>query len=164
LPSRENNQTKTDNTVKNTIMRLFSIAFVFLFTPALAFATPTLSTDSNLATAGYFRLTWSSDDKSASVRQYVLQQADNPDFENPKTLYKGSDMAMVVSGKPDGEYYYRVRTAQPDDPMKSPWSEAVKVTVEHHSLMKAFGFFGAGLVVFAGTLFMIVTGARRTSD
>jgi hypothetical protein len=44
------------------------------------------------------------------------------------------------------------------------WSEAGNMKVEHHSLSKAIGFFITGLIVFAATLFMIVSGARKTGE
>jgi hypothetical protein len=44
------------------------------------------------------------------------------------------------------------------------WSEVVNVSVEHHSLPKAVGFFISGLIVFAATLFMIINGARKSGN
>jgi hypothetical protein len=60
----------------------------------------------------------------------------------------------------DGDYYYRGRLEGLDG-TPSQWSPVVGVTVEHHSLIKALGFFLVGLVVFLATLFLIAIGAKR---
>jgi hypothetical protein len=70
----------------------------------------------------------------------------------------------VLSGKSDGKYFYRVRYTPPDEPQGAMWSEVVNVSVEHHSLPKAVGFFISGLIVFAATLFMIINGARKSGN
>jgi hypothetical protein len=89
-----------------------------------------------------------------------IQQDLNGEFTTPTTLYTGRDNASVVTGLVDGDYHYRGRLEAPDGTL-SGWSPVVKVTVEHHSLLRAISFFLVGLVVFLATLLLIMIGARR---
>lgn len=73
-------------------------------------------------------------------------------------MYRGADDARVLSGKSDGDWYYRARTAGSD----SEFGNVVKVTVQHHPLRRAFAFFALGAVVFFATLGVIVKGAHST--
>lgn len=144
--------------------------------PLVVSASPMLAVDTDIATAGYYRLTWSVEDTNSSP-VFILQEATTPKFENPEIVYKGPDLATVISGKSNGMYYYRVRLKQPtgsagtdpkeliskETPKEAMWSQVVSVDVKHHSLPKAIGFFIAGFIVFAATLFMIVSGARKSS-
>lgn len=116
-----------------------------------------LESDVNVATAGYFQLRWIADSG------IELQESRSADFEVPRTVYAGSDAARVISGKPDGDWYYRAALTDGDV------SNTVKVTVRHHPIERAIGYFAVGLVVFLSTLILIVSGARdrkgpRTGD
>jgi hypothetical protein len=83
--------------------------------PVLVSVSPKLTTDVDVATAGYYRLNWEAEE--ASVGDEVgLQESTTANFENPKVIYKGPDLAAVISGKSNGKYFYRVRRAQPDGP------------------------------------------------
>lgn len=113
-----------------------------------------LSSDTETATAGFFRLSWESADGDPVVE---LQQADNPAFADASFRYRGPDRASVISGMPDGSWYYRVRTVA--DGGTSPWSDAVMVKVAHHPLSRAFLFFGLGVLVFLATVLLIIRGA-----
>ena len=97
-----------------------------------------------------------------ALLQVELQEADNPDFADASIDYQGPDDASVVSGKPNGTWYYRARVI--GDQQAGPWSTAVKVTVAHHPLSRAFMFFGLGVVVFVATLLLVVRGAERERD
>lgn len=125
---------------------------------ALAAAAPQLHTNSDQPNAGYFRLTW--DGGGEGELQFQLQEARSADFAQAETLYEGPDRASLLSGRPDGEYYYRVRAVADHQP--GPWSEAVQVDVEHHSLGRAFLFFSIGAVVFLATLGLIVGGNLKS--
>lgn len=118
-------------------------------------AVPRLSVNSEVATAGFFRLSWEAD----AVR-VELQQAANPEFHSARTLYIGPDRATVISGKPDGVWYYRMRTV--DAGRSGQWSESLAVTVSHHSLGRAVAFFALGVVIFLGILVVVVRGARQS--
>ena len=87
-----------------------------------------------------------------------LEEADDPEFSSAEVIYSGSDAARVMSGKPDGVYYYRVR-----DTARGSESNAVEVTVRHHGLGRALAFFGLGATVFLATLLLIATAARDST-
>jgi len=131
-------------------------ALIFIAASSQAMANPpTLQSDSELATAGYYRLSW----EGIATSDYLLQEASDPDFTNVKTLYEGPDTASLVSGRSNGVYYYRVRTIdQSEDP--GAWSNIAKVEVTHHPLSRAFMFFALGAIVFFATLIVVVAGNR----
>jgi hypothetical protein len=85
-----------------------------------------------------------------------VQEATSPGFASPRVVYRGSDNARVMSGKPDGDWYYRARTAG----SASEFGNVAKVQVRHHSVARAFGFFSLGALVFLVTLAVIIKGAR----
>jgi hypothetical protein len=105
-----------------------------------------------VATAGFFQLTW---DSNGPVE---LQESQDPDFAGAEVVYTGADTARVMSGKADGNWYYRARAAAGHG---TDWSEPVKVTVRHHPLARALAFFAVGATVFAATLVLILGGSRR---
>jgi len=115
-----------------------------------------LSSDTQVAPAGYFQLRWQGDEKLA---QYRLLESDNPRFNRNKVIYQGPDLATVMSGKHNGSYYYRVAELQGDTPVTV--SNTVMVKVAHHSLAKALGFFAIGALVFLATLLLILRGNRQ---
>jgi hypothetical protein len=124
--------------------------------PQHLIAAPQLDSDTVLSTAGYFQLSWSApSSSSASPELYVLQQSENQDFNNAKTLYQGPDQASVISGLSNSTYYYRVRLADAPD-----WSNTLAVEVKHHSLSRALGFFILGAMMFLATTFVLLKGAR----
>jgi hypothetical protein len=113
---------------------------------------PQLSSDYAIASAGFFRLSWKTDAEGVE-----LQEATNPEFRNPDTPYIGPDRAAVISGKPNGTWYYRVRAV--GNPQVGPWSEPVSVTVAHHSLSRALMFLSLGVIIFLAIVLMIVRGS-----
>lgn len=114
-----------------------------------------LGTDTERATAGYFQLSWSGESDN-----YQLQESRSADFQKFTIVYEGHDLARVMSGKPDGDYYYRV--IDPDD--HSHTSEVIQVSVAHHPLENAFYFFIAGAIVFIATLVLIIRGNRQSTS
>ena len=131
---------------------------MFLYS-APAAATPKLKSDSNLSNAGYYQLHWA----NQKPGDFILEESMTPDFTDAKTLYHGPDTATLVSGRKNGTYYYRVRSAKAD----GDWSNAVEVKVAHHPLSRAFMFFSLGALVFIATLTMVVRGNlthRPSSD
>lgn len=119
-------------------------------TPArAALPAPVMTTDTKLATAGFYRLTW-----TTTARQVELQEATDAGFHHPVTVYSGPDRASLLSGKPDGTWFYRVRAE--DGKRPSPWSRAVRVTVAHHSLTRALLFLALGVLVFLSIVLMIL--------
>lgn len=124
--------------------------------PASAQATPDIEADTEVATAGYYELRW-----SAATPDVEVAEFDGPDASKPNIIYRGPDRGTVISGKTNGTRLYRVREI--GDGKDSGWSEPVTVTVAHHPLARALGFFGVGAFVFLSTLVLIVTGARKSS-
>ena len=117
-------------------------------------AAPRLSSDTDIATAGFYRLSWEMD----NAGRVELEQADNPTFTDAVLRYRGPDRASVISGMPNGEWYYRVRTVGKLG--AGPWSKSVAVTVTHHPLARALMFFALGVVVFLATVVLILRGAE----
>jgi hypothetical protein len=129
------------------------LALISLFacsSPQAGAGAPSLTVDSEVATAGFYRLSW------ADTGPFELQEAADPEFRDASTLYLGPDLATVVSGKPDGIWHYRVRTAT--DAGHGPWSDPVTVTVAHHDLSRALMFLSLGFVVFIAIVATVVRG------
>ena len=116
-----------------------------------ACAAPKINSDTKLSTAGYFQLRWKDDPNHS----FQLQQASTADFRDSVILYQGPDQARVISGLADGDYFYRVAND------KQQQSDTIKVTVKHHSLAKALGFFGLGAAMFVVMLALLIKGATR---
>lgn len=111
-----------------------------------------LNSNTDVATAGYFQLSWRADLQTAP---YVLQQSQSPSFSNPKTRYQGTDTATVLSGVPDGTYHFRVLDKT------GTASNSISVEVKHHSLEKAFGFFTLGALMFVILIAVLITASRK---
>ena len=143
-----------------------SLVVILLITPVYLSAEieiPVLTSDTQLATAGYYQLSWRPGVAGASNKtlQFELQQSSSSSFHISKIVYQGPDRASVISGKPDGQYYYRVRSLLPDQRM-SDWSQPVQVEVMHHSLARAWLFFALGALVFITTLaFILISAAKK---
>jgi hypothetical protein len=106
-----------------------------------------LQTSTELSTSGTFDLRWT----GAQGERFRLLELN--DDVSPRLVYQGRDTARVMTGLPDGSYRYQVKG-------ESSTSQPVNVTVTHHSLNRAFGFFGVGLIVFVATLWLVVRGER----
>ncbi len=121
----------------------------------IAAAAPVLKSDTTEANAGFYRLHWRS---GVTKADYELQESTDSAFSDARVIYRGPDLATVISGKRDGVYHYRIRRV---DNTGGGWSESVAVTVKHHTLTRAFTIFAIGGAVFAATLWLIISGARR---
>lgn len=111
-----------------------------------------LSSDTQVATAGYYQLSW-----SGKARVYRLLESTTPGFKSYQVIYQGNDLARFISGKSNGEYFYRLQTR---DDNQSYTSNVVKVTVAHHPLRNAILFFIAGAIVFLSIIILIVKGNK----
>lgn len=135
-----------------------AIALPLLLAPLLAQGSvPQLESDTKISTAGYYRLQWNDD----QATEFVLQESPHPSFTPVKTLYTGPDTARVISGRANGDYFYRVRVDGASN--QDQWSDVVRVQVSHHPLWRAVMFFAIGAVVFLATLVTIIHGNRTTS-
>lgn len=128
------------------------VALVFAAAASIAGAEVRLETDTDTATAGYYQLSWA----ESNIRSRLVESRD-PEFRDKLVVYAGADTARLMSGKPDGDYYYRLEA---NDATAAPVSNSLKVTVQHHSLQRAWTFFAVGAAVFAATLGLIVFGSR----
>ncbi len=122
-----------------------------------AVAAPELKSDTPVATAGFYQLQWEADQV---LVDYELQEATRADFADARSLYRGPDRASVLSGKSDGDYYYRVRVL--DATGASPWSDSLHVQVRSHPLNRALVFLALGALVFLATVVLILRGEART--
>jgi hypothetical protein len=118
-----------------------------------------LTSDSEVATAGYFNLSWSADEPGEFQ---LLERAGSPDAP-ARSLYSGPDTARVISGRSDGTYFYQVKTTTPVHGAAVVASDVVEVQVTHHPLSRAVLFFVVGAFVFVSTLVVIVKGNRAGS-
>jgi hypothetical protein len=144
-------------------LRLAIVASLLVALPAWAAnsfsAIPTLVSNSRTATAGFYHLKWQGDDLLAST--YELQEANNAAFTQPATIYRGPDQGTLISGRKNGQYFYRVRVLKQGQPV-SAWSSPISMTVRHYSLTRAFTFLAAGATVFLATLALIIFGSRQS--
>jgi hypothetical protein len=87
---------------------------------------PTLSAGGEPDQAGTFILTWSSTLTEAGVK-FVLEESNHPNFIAPEKIYEGAQDRLVIYGRSQGEYFYRVRLETKDQ--ISDWSNGVGVRV-----------------------------------
>jgi hypothetical protein len=115
-----------------------------------------LEADTRVATAGFYQLRWGAGEVASR-----LVEATDPEFADARVIYAGPDTARLMSGKPDGDYYYRLEAAGATEAgRRVVLSNVLEVTVEHHPLERALAFFAVGATVFAATLGLILFGGR----
>ena len=107
---------------------------------------PSLDCPDAPSDTGAYRIAWSVD-----ADEYVFL------YENDAPLYEGQQSATTVSGRPAGEYVYRLGI--PDEHDVS-WKDSCTVVVAPPSLSLAFFLFGVGLTVFASLVLVVVRGHR----
>jgi len=139
------------------IKPVISLILACLVLTSNAFATE-LRSDTEVATAGYYQLTWDADTDIKSP-VYQIEEASNPDFSSATVLYQGPDEATMVTGRGNGHYYYRARiVGAPGE--AGQWSATTEVIVKHHSLTRAFSFFTVGAIVFIAIFVAVMVGNR----
>lgn len=112
-----------------------------------------LKSNTNVANAGYYQLSWEVTDQTA----VLVEESQSEAFHIVNEIYQGNDTSTAISGKPNGDYYYRAKSID-----SANWSETVRVSVEHHPLSRAFLFFFLGLAVFASTCFVIIRNYKNS--
>lgn len=143
---------------------IFIASVLFVIHPVAANEAINLRSDTQIATAGYYQLSW--DWPAATPDTYfVLDETSKKDGEAMphEIIYSGPNLASVISGKPDGVYVYTIRAMDAQQNILAR-SEEIEVTVEHHSLARAVVFFVIGLIVFVAILLVIMRGALRHSQ
>lgn len=129
------------------LFRIIMLMTVFAASAPLAFGqTLTLADDGR--SAGYATLAWA----AADGNSFLLEEYEGDEWH---TIYEGGDRATTLSGLADGSYRFRLSA---DGGAPGPEFD---LTVAHHPLSRAFGFFGAGAVMLAVLIVLLVAGARR---
>ena len=112
-----------------------------------------LTTNTTLATEGYFVLSWSTDFDSVT-----LLQSNSSDFQNPFAREIPGSGEITITGLTDGDYHFRL---QRDG---GAVSNLLTVSVLHHSLTRALLFFLLGLALFITLVTTILIGTNRARD
>ena len=99
--------------------------FAWNYTPPPFPGVPTLDAIANFEGGGDYYVRWSA---AYSATNYVLREADNPEFENSTLPYSGPDTQKFITGKDVGAYYYQVRAYNAEG-HPSRWSNVEVVTV-----------------------------------
>lgn len=112
--------------------------------------------------SGYFKLSWRIPQASFDTERIIfeLQKSMDADFQEVSSIYRGPDYATFLSGIPNGNYYYRIRSTSADGTESSKWSPVVLVEVKHQSLRLALWLFGMGAIIFLLTVLIVVRGAQ----
>jgi hypothetical protein len=73
---------------------------------------------------GYFTLSWNLpatlEDTAAQEYRFLLLESNSPDLRNPTLFLDGQDTSIAMSGKVDGDFYYRVILLKKRPANKSP--------------------------------------------
>jgi hypothetical protein len=136
---------------------------LFLFLCAstvLAASSIELKSDSSLATAGYYQLTWSWPEAPAGINYELEELSSTKSGNNSHDVYFGPDLASVISGKPNGTYRYLVSAIAADHKIVAQ-SNPLEVVVKHHSLIRAISIFILGALVFMAILFVILRESKN---
>lgn len=134
----------------------FLILLFSFWVPQSWAQSPSLDVNTTTSTDGYYVLSWDiSGESSSQAQEFTLEESPSQDFSSASLIYSGPDKSRVISGKPDGSYFYRVSLS--DDSAAS--SDVIAVEVAHHSIQRALFFFVLGFVVFGSILFTVLRGA-----
>ncbi|HXV62102.1 MAG TPA: hypothetical protein VEK15_15490 [Vicinamibacteria bacterium] len=107
---------------------------------------PSLHCPGSTSDTGAYRIAWSGTDGTV-VRVE----------ENGSVLYEGVQDATTVSGRPAGDYVYRLGLMEGGN---VAWNDSCTVTVAPPSLALAGFLFAVGFSVFASLLVVVVRGHR----
>lgn len=111
-----------------------------------------LTASTDLSNEGYFVLSWDTGDESASL---ILEQSSSSDFSDVIRRDISGVGALTITGLDDGDYFFRLS----DDGVLQ--TMPLTISVAHHSLARAGGFFLLGLMLFSTLVFTILNGNRR---
>jgi hypothetical protein len=100
---------------------------------------------------GYYQISWHLDGAKVDS-EFVLEESPSPNFAHSIEKYRGVDRSTTFSGRLDGTHFYRVKTRE------GPWSQPLKVVIQHHSLNEALVYLAAGGLVFLSTAALILIG------
>lgn len=111
-----------------------------------------LSASTDLSNEGYFVLNWDVQGEDTSL---TLQQSESEQFSSIIPREVAGSGAATITGLTDGRYFFRLVDGN------SVVSETVSVSVAHHSMNRAGGFFLLGLTLFSILVFTIIHGNRQ---
>lgn len=103
------------------------------------------------------------DGREEEAYVFTLQQAESPEFYNPRTLYEGRDTSSFRGGLAEGDVFYRIRAAGAGGE-NGEWSRPLHVRVEYQSMERAVALFAVGGLVVLGTVVLVVAGARKDRE
>ncbi len=86
---------------------------------------PIINKPSNIDFDGNYNLTWLFCNRTTG---YILEEDETGSFTSPTEIFNSSGTFFEVKNKPEGKYYYRLRTY--NSWKCSAWSEIVNVTVD----------------------------------
>ncbi|WCL53860.1 hypothetical protein [Gimibacter soli] len=101
--------------------------------------------------AGYATLAW----PVVEGNSFLLEEYEGDEW---RIIYEGGDRATTLSGLADGDYRFRLSADN------GPPGPEFGLTVAHHPLSRAFGFFAAGAVMLAVLVVLLVVGTQRHED
>ncbi len=87
-------------------------------------APPYLHSDYDADGDGSYKIRW---DSANCASSYELEEATDPTFSNPKTVYSGEALSWSAVNNPSGMYYYRVKSNGSTG--ASEWSTGIHVQV-----------------------------------
>ncbi|WP_411825916.1 hypothetical protein [Luteolibacter sp. AS25] len=124
-------------------------------TPVVEFEVPSEALTEN--NEGVVSLVWSSK-PSESGQIFELEQSGDSDFgDETVNRYTGPDLGSVLTGFPEGEYHFRVRSAEP----AGDWSEPVAVEIKFMERSRVLWLMAVGVVVFLATIGTLLAGHFR---
>ncbi|MCP5380935.1 MAG: hypothetical protein H6912_01070 [Kordiimonadaceae bacterium] len=129
--------------------RSIILFFIYIFAFSYAHSSEIEIVD-NGTTAGYVTLAW----PSASGKTFELKQKENGHW---KIIYQGQDRATTLSGLADGTYHYALMMDG-----QSNAEDEINITVRHHTLKRAWTFFGVGAAMFLILITILTIGGRNS--
>ncbi len=99
--------------------------------------------------AGYVTLAW----PDVSGKSFVLEEKKGQVWQE---VYEGPDRATTLSGLPNGTYGFRLTADQ--------GTHAIEVSIQHHSLARAWLFFAVGAGMFLLLVGMLLVGTRKNTE
>lgn len=136
-------------------MKIRHLAWLILLatnTSLWAAESGSLNASTELSNEGYFVLDWDVRGEESSL---TLQQSESEQFSSIIPREVAGSGAATITGLTDGRYFFRLVDGN------SVVSETVSVSVAHHSMNRAGGFFLLGLTLFSILVFTIFHGNRQ---
>lgn len=105
----------------------------------------------NGSTAGYITLGWS----AVQGNNFELKEKNGAIW---KLIYKGEDHATTLSGLANGSYEYQLTA---DGKVSE---NSTNITIQHHSIKRAWLFFSIGAVMFFILILILALGEKYPAN